>query len=72
MARVTSVISTSRSLYSRSHRELFFHRAWFAFAALLDDLESDWAVAILGDMAKARQYQHGFTMNCRVVYAAES
>ena len=44
----------------------------FTFAALLDKLESDWASAILGDMAKVRQYDHGFTMNCRVVYAAES
>ena len=40
--------------------------------AMLDELESDWASAILGDMAKVRQYEHGFTMNCRVVYAAES
>jgi hypothetical protein len=44
----------------------------FTFAALLDKLESDWASAILGYMAKARQYEHGFTMNCRVVSAAES
>ena len=44
----------------------------FAFAALLDELESDWAAAIPGDMAKVRQYEHGLTMNCRVVYAAES
>jgi hypothetical protein len=27
----------------------------FAFAALLDELESNWASAILGDMAKVRQ-----------------
>ena len=40
--------------------------------AMLDELESDWASVILGDMAKVRQYEHGFTMNCRVVYAAES
>ena len=40
--------------------------------AMLDELESDWASAILGDMAKVRRYEHGFTMNCRVVYAAES
>ena len=40
--------------------------------AMLDELESDWASAILGDMAQVRQYEHGFTMNCRVVYAAES
>ena len=40
--------------------------------AMLDELESDWASAILGDMAKVRNYEHGFTMNCRVVYAAES
>ncbi len=40
--------------------------------AMLDALESDWASAILGDMAKVRQYEHGFTMNCRVVHAAES
>ena len=40
--------------------------------AMLDALESDWASAILGDMAKVRRYEHGFTMNCRVVYAAES
>ena len=40
--------------------------------AMLDELESDWASAILGDMAKVRQYEHGFTMNCRAVYAAES
>ncbi len=40
--------------------------------AMLDELASDWASAILGDMAKVRQYEHGFTMNCRVVYAAES
>ena len=38
--------------------------------AMLDALESDWAAAILGDMAKIRHYEHGFTMNCRVVYAA--
>ena len=40
--------------------------------AMLDELETDWASAIMGDMAKVRQYEHGFTMNCRVVYAAES
>ena len=40
--------------------------------AMLDELESDWASAILDDMAQVRQYEHGFTMNCRVVYAAES
>ena len=40
--------------------------------AMLDALESDWASAILGDMAKVRQYEHGFTMNCSVAYAAES
>ena len=40
--------------------------------AMLDALESDWASTILGDMAKVRNYEHGFTMNCRVVYAAES
>ena len=40
--------------------------------AMLDALESDWASAILGDMAKVRNYEHGFTMNCRVGYAAES
>ena len=72
-----SVTSTSPSSFSESHRAPFFHRAWgvatvFAFAAMLDALESDWASAILGDMAKVKQYDHGFTMNCRVVYAAES
>ena len=40
--------------------------------AMLDALASDWASAMLGDMAKVRNYEHGFTMNCRVVYAAES
>ena len=40
--------------------------------AMIDELESDWASAILGDMAKVRQYEHGFTMNCSVVSAAES
>ena len=44
----------------------------FASAALHDELESEWASAILGDMAKVRQHEHGFTMNCRVVSAAES
>jgi hypothetical protein len=44
----------------------------FTFAALLDKLESDWASSILGDMAKVRQYEHGFTMNCRGVSATES
>ena len=72
-----SVTSTSPSFFSQSHREPFFHRAWAAatgsaFAALPDELETDWASAIMGDMAKVRQYEHGFTMNCRVVYATES
>ena len=40
--------------------------------AMLDALESDWASAILGNMAKVRHYEHGFTMNCSVVYATES
>ena len=40
--------------------------------AMLDALESDWASTILSDMAKVRHYEHGFTMNCRVVHAAES
>ena len=40
--------------------------------AMLDELETDWASAIMSDMAKVRQYEHGFTMNCRVVYVAES
>jgi len=40
--------------------------------AMLDAPESDGASAILGDMAKVRRYEQGFTMNCRVVYAAES
>ena len=40
--------------------------------AMLDELESDRVSAILGYMAKVRQYEHGFTMNCRVVYAAQS
>jgi len=40
--------------------------------AMLDELESDRASAILGGMAKVRQCEHGYTMNCRVVYAAES
>ena len=40
--------------------------------AMLNELESDWTSAILGDMAKVKQYEHGFTMNCRVIYAAES
>ena len=40
--------------------------------AMLDELESDWASAILGDMATIRQYEHGFTIYCRVVSAAES
>jgi len=44
----------------------------FAFAALFDELESDWAAAILGDMPTVSQCAHGLTMNCRVVYAAES
>ena len=44
----------------------------FAFVTLLDELESDWAAAILGDMAKVQPYEHGFTMNCRTVSAAES
>ena len=74
---MTSVTSTSPSLFSQSHREPFFHKAWgvatvFAFAAPLDELESDWAAAILGDMAKVRQYEHGLTMNFRAVCAAES
>ena len=77
MTRVTSVTSTPHSLCSQSHRELSFHKAWgvetvFALAALLDELESDWAAAILGDITKVRQYEHGFTMNCRVACATES
>ena len=40
--------------------------------AMLDELEQPWAATILGDMAKIRRYEHGFTMNCEVVYAAES
>ena len=40
--------------------------------AMLDALESEWASAILGEMAKVRRYEHGFIMNCRVVYAAKS
>jgi hypothetical protein len=40
--------------------------------AMLDALESDWASEILNDMADIRQYEHGFTMNCRVVFAASS
>ena len=40
--------------------------------AMLDELEEEWAATILGDMAKIRRYDHGFTMNCEVVYAAES
>ena len=40
--------------------------------AMLDELESDWASTILGDMAKVRKYEHGFTMNCRVVSATEN
>ena len=39
--------------------------------AMLDALESEWASVILGDIAKVSRYEHGFTMNCRVVYAAE-
>ena len=74
---VTSVTSTFPSFFSQLHREPFFHRAWgvatvFAFAALFDELESDWAAAILGDMPTVSQCAHGLTMNCRVVYAAES
>ena len=40
--------------------------------AMLDELEQPWAATILDDMAKIRRYDHGFTMNCQVVYAAES
>ena len=40
--------------------------------ATLYELDSDWASAIFGDMAEVRQYEHGFTMNCRVVYTAQS
>ena len=40
--------------------------------AMLDALETDWASSILGDMAKIRRYDHGFTMNCEVVHAAAS
>jgi len=40
--------------------------------AMLDELEEEWAATILGDMASIRRYDHGFTMNCEVVYAAES
>jgi hypothetical protein len=39
---------------------------------MLDELEEEWAATILGDMAKIRRYDHGFTMNCEVVYAVES
>ena len=40
--------------------------------AMLDALEAEWAATILGDMAKIRRYDHGFTMNCQVVHVAES
>ena len=30
------------------------------------------ASEILNDMADIRQYEHGFTMNCSVVFAASS
>ena len=40
--------------------------------AMLDELEADWAATILGDMAKIRSYDHGFTMNCEVVHLADS
>ena len=40
--------------------------------AMLDALETEWASTILGDMAKIRRYDHGFTMNCEVVHAAAS
>jgi len=40
--------------------------------AMLDALETEWASKILGDMAKIRRYDHGFTMNCEVVHAAAS
>ena len=38
--------------------------------AMLDALESDWASAILNDMVSIRTYEHGFTMNCSMVFAA--
>jgi len=40
--------------------------------AMLDALETEWASTILGDMAKIRRYDHGFTMNCEVVHAEAS
>lgn len=40
--------------------------------AMLDALETDWAATVLGDMAKIRRYDHGFTMNCEVVQTSES
>ena len=39
--------------------------------AMLDALETDWAATILGDMAKIRRYEHGFTMICEVVQVSE-
>ena len=44
----------------------------FACAALFDELECDWAAAILCEMPTVSQCADGLTMNCRVVYAAES
>jgi len=40
--------------------------------AMLDALETEWASRILGDMAKIRRYDHGFTMNCEVVHVTDS
>ena len=40
--------------------------------AMLDALETEWAAKILGDMAKIRRYDHGFTMNCEVVQTSEN
>ena len=40
--------------------------------AMLDALETEWASKILGDMAKIRRYDHGFTMNCEVVQTSGS
>ena len=41
----------------------------YRLGAMLDALDSEWASEILNDMADIREYEHGFTMNCNVVYA---